>query len=253
MLRALQILTITALFAMLGTSVAAQTAEKFTYTVTWGYSDVATMKLQTGCPTKGYVPTALTAKSTGFAEQLHEFEVRLDSFANTDGETLEGRTFVNEEGVSRYFRTRFATDGPSKVVKKYKTKQSTLALTFRGSTHDLLSWSYALRNESLKTGASFSYYVWDGWKLATVRADVKKTERLWTPSGTYPAYRIELTRTRLHHAGDKAYQPKKAPNLLGTIWLAKKGHLPVGMDFDAPVGVAKIRLSQVHRSPCSPR
>ena len=252
MQRALIIFTTLALTALSVDASAQTKAEKFEYAVTWGYSDVARMTIKRGCPKGGYTPHMLSARSTGVAEQLHEFQVRLDSFADPDGRSLEGRTFVKEDGIPRFFRTRFAEDGSARVQKRFKKRENVLDLTFRGQTHDLLSWSFALRSRELKPGTTITYHIWDGWKLARLEARVKKTERLWTPSDTYQAYRIDLVRTRLHHRGEKAYEPKADTRKLGVLWLADDDlHTPVGMDFDAPVGVAKIRLQRMRRVDCS--
>jgi hypothetical protein len=241
------------LLTLVPTAVVAQErAEKFEYQVTWANSDVATLKMQRGCKRNGYVPASLTASALGVAEQIHSFQIRLDSFSNGSGYPLEGRTHVVEEGIERRFKTRFREDGLAKVTKKFRKKESVLKVRFRRPTHDLLSWAFALREEKLERGESFTYHVWDGWKLVRLQASVKKRERVWTPDGTHAALRIELTRTRLHHRGKKAYREKEEPEKIGTIWITPDAsRVPVAMDFDAPVGVAKIRLTRTKKARCS--
>lgn len=233
------------------TAVAQERAEKFEYQVTWANSEVATLKLQRGCQRKGYVPAAMTAGSLGVAEQIHSFQIRLDSFTNGSGHPLEGRTFIVEEGLKRQFKTRFEEDGSAKVTKKFRKKTSVRRVRFERPTHDLLSWAFELRDEKLQPGNTFNYYVWDGWKLVRLRATVKKAERIWTPEGTRDAWRVKLERTRLHHGGEKAYQPKADTERIGVIWYSRdEERIPVAMDFDAPVGVAKIRLRREKSSRC---
>jgi hypothetical protein len=244
-----------AVFIMLlfccSSATAEEHAERYDYEVSWGYSDVARVTLQRGCERDGYRPAKLSAKSLGVAEQLHSFTITLDSFLDPAGRTLEGRTYIREEGVARRYRTRFAEDGKAQTHKKFKKKQSVLKLSLRPGTFDLLSWAFSLREENLSFGSTYSYFVWDGWKLTRVRASVAKKERIWTPKGTYDAHRITLHRERLFHTGSNAYQVKKPGKKIGTMWLRDDtSRAPVAMDFSAPVGLAKLRLSREKTSAC---
>ena len=224
-------------------------AERFDYDVEWGYADVARVSIQRGCTKDGYRPSFLTAKSLGLAEQVHAFDIRLDSFATPDGRTLEGRTFIEEEGLSRRYRTRFASTGAAVTQKEVRDKTSQLKLKLRPGTYDLLSWFNSLRTLPISEGTAHRFYVWDGWKLSELTAAIGKLERVWTPAGTYDAYRIVVTRVRLHHAA-KQYQPKSEREDLGTLWLTAAA-MPVAMDFKAPVGLAKVRLSRSVQRPCA--
>lgn len=240
------------LVLLYGASASAQgAAERFDYEVHWGYSDVARVTLQRGCERDGYVPTSLSAKSLGVADQIHAMQIKLDSFVSPAGRSLEGRTFIEEEGVPRKYRTRFADGGGAFAQKTYRKKESTLRLSLRPGTHDLLSWFFALRSKSLTEGAAHAFYVWDGWKLTRVTARVGELERVWTPHGTYDARRVVLTRVRLHHATSQAYTPKSDVEDVGTVWLANDTqHTPVAMDFSARVGVAKLRLARTTSKSC---
>lgn len=230
---------------------AQERAEKFEYDVQWGYADVAQVDLQRGCPRDGYRPARLLARSLGVAEQIHSFEIRLDSFADLVGRTLEGRTFIEEQGVPRRYQTRFAADGSLRTQKHYKSKDSTVRLKLRPGTYDLLSWFFALRAAPLQEGAAYSYFVWDGWKLTRVVAVVGGTERMWTPAGTFDARRVALSRERLFHSGTKAYQTRSDVEPIGAIWFGPgPARTPVAMDFRAPVGMAKLRLARQKTTPC---
>ena len=238
------------IFLSAATAHAQDVGERYDYNVQWGYADVAKVTLKRGCPRDGYVPASLLAKSMGVAEQLHSFEIRLDSFTS-GGHPLEGRTFIEEEGVPRLYRTRFADSGAAFTQKTYKNKDSSLRLELRPPTHDLLSWFFALRQLELSKGAKHSFYVWDGWKLTRVTALVGKTERVWTPRGTYMARVVSVRRTRLHHKRDLAYQPKAAEERLATLWFSEdENRTPVAIDFRAPVGLAKLRLSRQSSTTC---
>lgn len=236
------LLTILLLFCSLPAS-AQVLGEQYEYEVQWGYADVARVKLQRGCPRKGYVPAKLSAKTLGVANQIHAFEIVLDSFMSANGQTFEGRTFIEEEGVPRRYKTRFNSKGTAFTQKQYKKQHSSQRLSLKPGTHDLLSWFFALRSLELKPKTTKAFYVWDGWKLTKLWGTVGKRERVWTPSGTFEAHPVELRRVRLHHATDKAFTPSADPEKIGTIWLlGDSRRTPVAMDFKAPVGLAKLRL-----------
>ena len=227
-------------------------AEMFDYQVTWGHASVGKLTVQRGCPRDGYVPAALRAHSLGTVEQLHAFELRLDSFLGADGRPLEGWTRIEEKRKPRSFKTRFSQDsGAARVTKEFEKRETRLELAFRGTTHDLLSWWYTLRNEKLKENRVFEYHVWDGWKLVRMTASVGPLERVWTPVGTWDAHRVKLVRTRLHHAGSDAYTAKRTVETIGVLWLASgDGNIPVALDLEAPVGVAKVRLTRKGSRDC---
>ncbi len=222
---------------------AQQTGERFEYEVSWGYADVGHVTLQRGCPRDGYRPAKLSAKSQGVIEQLHSFVIKLDSFTALTGRSLEGRTFIEEEGVPRRYKTRFSATGSAVTQKTYRRKDSTLRLALRPGTHDLLSWFFALRATSMAAATSASFHVWDGWKLARVTAAIGKVERVWTSAGTFDAHKVSLSRQRLHHTSTKSYQPNGKPEEIGTVWFTDDdAHAPIAMDFRVPLGVAKLRL-----------
>ncbi len=234
--------------------VAQDRAEKLNYEITWGLNDVATMTIDNACPRARYTASALTARSQGAAEQIHSFRIRFDSFAPRLGEfPFEGRTTITEEGKPRSFKTRFdQKKGKFEVTKEIENRTSGLKVKLGKPTHDMLSWLAELRSRKLEAGQRHDFWVWDGWKLSRVSATVGKIERIWTPLGTYRAHRLDITRTRLHHSGPTTYQKKRETREIGQMWLAvDPGHLPVAMDFDAPVGTAKIRLTRAVYGACS--
>lgn len=239
-----------ALTLLVSSSAAAQTsAQRFDYEVSWGYSDVARVTIQYGCERDGYRPASLTAKSLGVIDQVHAFDVRLDSFTNAH-RTLEGRTRITENGVARRYTTRFAADGRLAVQKVIKNGTSAQSLSLRPNTFDLLSWFTALREQSLTSSSVHRFHVWDGWKLTEIRAVAGKMERIWTPSGTYSARRVTVSRIRLSH-GDRKFQPRGKRDDVGVLWLTPSGNIPVAFDFKAPVGTAKVRLTRSTTQPCS--
>ena len=249
-----QIIALTVLLGLLWAGdLAAQShfKERFDYDVEWGYTDVATVSVRRGCPRNGYVPSRLRATSRGVISQIHAFEVVLDSFSNLSGRTLEGRTFVKEEGVPRKYRTRFSDDGRAVAHKVLSAGESTTMLRLRPPTYDLLSWFFALREADLDGGRVHELDIWDGWKLTRLRGVVGAVERVWTPTGTFEAHKVVLSRVRLRHGGPKAYEAVAAREKIGAVWFsADAARTPVALELKAPVGMTKLRLKSTLRRPC---
>lgn len=229
----------------------AEKRERFRYQVSWGSSDVASMRLDVGCKRGEHIPAALVATSTGVANQIHSFDIRLDSFFVPGGRSLEGRTHITEEGEPRKFRSRFKTEKAVRVTKDFRGEQSKKIFRLPGPSQDLLSWMLHLRHRELQSGKRYSYWVWDGWKLSKIEARVGKPEAISTGLGTRKAHSIALHRTVLHHGGPKLFKPRGDREELGTLWVGTDSQrTPWAMTFDAPIGTAKITLKSVTRRKC---
>lgn len=235
----------------------ATTSEKLHYEVRFRGARVATILLQTGCPTSSYRPAALVAKSLGFVDELHSFHIRFDSFLATQNILpRQGRTRITEEGrTRRYISTFAAEDGDHRAdvrAKIFDRKERAQQVALPGPTHDMLSWLLHLRRHNdWEPKASTSYFVWDGWKLSTLRTQTRVAQPLTTPYGTYRTHPIDLKRTVHHHSGDEKFQPKEEVDDLGTLWFTTGGdHVLVGMDFHSRLGTATIRLTHASRSTC---
>ena len=231
-------------------------AERFYYQVTFGKAHVANVNLFTGCPQKTSTPWALVAVSQGMAQQLHAFSVRFDSFLDLKApKPLLGLTQITEEGETRSYRTSFA-DAPTLQVTATLGAQapSQRQVTLPGGhvSHDMISWIAHLRQEPvLARDASYEYWVWDGWKLFTLQARVEGQTTLSTPAGDQRVWSIRLDRTRRHHQGAKLHQPSRAAQRLGRLYLTIDAlRRPVGMDFEARVGAAYVRLQRQRHERC---
>ncbi|MFU8802859.1 MAG: DUF3108 domain-containing protein [Bradymonadaceae bacterium] len=241
------------LFIALPTT-AAERSERLQYSVHYGPATLASLNVQVGCTARSYRPAMLTAQSQGFADQVRSFTVRLDSFIEArSGYSLEGRTFIEEKGLPRRYRSRFSANPSVRVEREFrgKTRHEDIKLPQRG--HDLLSWLLDLRNEpTLATNTRHSYFVWDGWKLVQLDAIIGKPEKIQSPQGTYTAYPITLERTRLpHDAGEVARGVRHKKERVGTLWLTTDARrLPIAMTFRAPIGEVRITLTGAHSSPC---
>jgi hypothetical protein len=229
----------------------AQSKERFRYEVTWGDAQVASMRLDVGCPRGSHVPAALIAKSTGVANQIHSFDIRLDSFFVPGGRSLEGRTFITEEGEPRRFKSRFKTAKSVRVEKTFRGETSKKAFELPGAAQDLLSWMLNLRSAELTPASAHRYWVWDGWKLSRIDAVVGESEAVATGQGARRAFAVELFRTVFHHGGPEKFKPRGDREKLGKLWLGTDAErTPLAMTFDAPVGVARVSLQSATRRAC---
>ncbi len=226
-------------------------SSKSLYKVSWHDASVARVSLNVGCPTDKYTPAALIASSTGLADDLHSFSIRLDSFLSLANTLLplQGRTRITEEERTRSYISSF-DDASVEVKSNIFGKKKTHTHTLPEPSHDLLSWMFAVSAELADTSfTSATYTVWDGWKLVKIKATRQtKTSSITTPLATYKgAHVISLERTRIDSSG----KPTGDASSLGTLWFsdAPSPQL-VAMDFESRVGLANIRLVKHSSSTC---
>lgn len=225
------------------------------YAVSWNGATVAGVKLQQGCPnTKAITSHALIASSTGLADDLHSFAIRLDTFllASASSYPLLARTKITEEGRTRSFRSKFSSKEVTVDATIFGTKKASQTHTLPRKSHDLLSWILDLRGD-LEQDASLSsrtYLVWDGWKLVEISARKRKhRQTISTPHASYEdAHVFSLTRTRIDL--DDGSRKGDAEDL-GTLWFSDSASPRlVAMDFESRVGTASVRLLDHKSSAC---
>lgn len=228
------------------------------FAVSWNGATVAGVKLHQGCPNhKQITPHALIASSTGLADDLHSFSIRLDTFLllDTSSYPLLGLTKITEEGRTRAFRSKFSTRAVTVEATVFGTKKPQTTHDLPRRSHDLLSWLLDLRLDLAEDASltSRAYLVWDGWKLVEITARKRKRrETISTPHASYEdAHVFSLTRTRI----DLADGSKKGDaEDLGTIWFSSDPSPDlIAMDFESKVGTASIRLLERKSSTCASR
>jgi hypothetical protein len=225
-------------------------AETLVYEVRWGLAKVAALRLKSGCSNPRYRPVQLRAKSLGLAEQIHAFDIQLDSFIDLNTQSLQGRTSIEEEGHRRAFRTTFR--GPkSTVTKDLGGDALTRTVDLPRSAHDLLSWIFQLRARELSAQSTHSFKVWDGWKLVEITAQIGRPEKKWIQEKSVTTIPAHLTRTRMSLSKPTSKQEQAKAEDLGTIWFADdRGHRPVAMSFLAPLRNAEIKLQRTLINAC---
>ncbi len=236
---------------LMTTSVAtAQEQKSSSYAVSWHGATVAGIKLKHGCPnTKKIIPHALVASSTGLADDLHSFSIRLDSFLSSSSSfPLQGRTKITEEERTRHYISNFSKTLIKVSSNIFGNKKSS-SVSPPKQAHDLLSWIMDLQSElHTATFSSKTYVVWDGWKLVNIKATKSHTEDISTPYKNYKnAHVLTITRTRIREDGTSI----SAPSSLGTLWLSNTNTPQlIAMDFESKVGLASIRLVNTRTQKC---
>jgi len=235
-----------------------KTSESSAFAVTWGEARLARIDLKLGCPKRGIRAAALIASSEGFAEQIHPFHVRFDSFLDdASRRSPQGRTSITEDGRTRAYKTSFNARGAAIVrANVFGAERDPKTLFFASRPDDMISWMLRARQDvAFAEGTTAHFLVWDGWKSFWLSMTVERLERIATPAGSYKAWRVKLERAAVSADARATTTPKRrgmAYEDVATAWFAQaKGHPLIGMDYDAPIGTARIRLSGYSRRACS--
>jgi hypothetical protein len=141
----------------------------------------------------------------------------------------------SEEGRQHRFRiTQFDRVGNRARFESQIDTTSAVELPIAPLTQDILSAIYALRARSLKIGDRFSMPVVDSGMNYAVQIDVEAAERVRTPIGEMPAWRLSPT------VLDANQQP------IGrrmTIWLSDdRRRLPLQLRAELPIGTFGLLL-----------
>ncbi|MEM1347997.1 MAG: DUF3108 domain-containing protein [Myxococcota bacterium] len=235
------------------------TSESSVFAVTWGRARLARIDLKLGCPSRGIRPAALLATSEGFTEQIRPFRVRFDTFLDSSSRrSRQGRTSITEKGRTRAYRTSFRERDSSAIVHAtiFGQTREPKTIAFASSPDDMLSWMLRARQElAFARDTTAHFLVWDGWKSFWLRMTVERIERIATPSGSYKAWRVRLERA-IVRASERATTTPTSRDFpferIAIAWFARaEGHPLLGMNYDAPIGTTRIRLSSYTRRACS--
>ena len=235
-----------------GSGSVTEVSQKAIYEVSWHDATVAYVKLHQGCAERAYTPYALTASSTGLADELHSFSVRLDSFLpHASSLPKQARTAITEGGRTRRYISTFSSSEVRVKAEVFgEEKRSTRALP--RPSHDLLSWMLDLGQLAADASlSSTTYTVWDGWKLVELKVARQNQETLSTPHARYEkAHTFTVTRTRL----DADNAPDEESSKLATLWFSDAASPQlIALDFESPVGLATVRLAQITEATCPAR
>ena len=159
---------------------------------------------------KKVIPLIGGGKTTGFWRNLYRVDNQILSLVDPESglpQFTEIRVDTEDKFEEYTFRVR--RQGKSKRAKlsgKRNTKgQSTKSLSRKvhSTTHDLISWIFALRLQELSPGESSVVYTFSGNYPYRVTMNAKANENVWTPSGTLLATHVQGTVQRLGNSDFK--------------------------------------------------
>lgn len=109
---------------------------------------------------------------------------------------------LDERGQYRRYDVEFSLDLFSANVTRLRHGITEFySRVLPSTTHDALSWVYAVRQQDLTPGTASVYYIYDGWKLSRATATVlDETESILVGDEFIECARLRLTREVLDSA-----------------------------------------------------
>jgi len=190
------------------------------------------VKYRRGTP---YVPVSGTAQSTGFFHSIYPVYDRAHTYLSpTTLRPIRSEKYFKENGETREYKVDFThSTYHARVEKRKEDRTNKFSLAIPGTTHDMITWFYALRSrDDLEIGESITYFVYDGWKLSRITGRVVKREDVHTPMGWFKAWRIDFVRDVMN----SRRQRNKAPILRvrtddaaqASLWVSRdENRLPI--------------------------
>lgn len=195
-----------------------------------------------------YIPISGTAQSTGFFHSVYPVNDRANSFVDPFSyRPLRSEKYFEEAGKVRSYKVDFVHSlYRAKVVKEKPEYSRRFVKAIPGTTHDMFTWFYDLRdNYPFQLGQELTYYIYDGWKLSKLSGVVKAKEDLYTPMGWFKTYRIEFEREVLRSRHQKDRPPllkvRDLDEQRATIWVSRDANmLPVKIALKTQWGVGEV-------------
>jgi hypothetical protein len=198
--------------------------EELYYSVEISGSDAARASIRVGKRQKSkgvtYVPVAAKAITHGFFAKSYPVNNKADTFINVNTlQPIKSEKVIREKGESRVYSVRYDPASYSARVDKEmskdkKTRKRTYERPVPAAIHDGLSWVYELRMERLEKGDSYTYYIYDGWKLSQLKVTVVgKKKNVWTPLREFDTIKVDVERTILSSSWPKGSKSKSNPRL----------------------------------------
>lgn len=198
-----------------------------------------------------YVAVSGTAQSTGIFHTIYPVNDRAHTFVNPETlRPLRSEKFFDENGKVRSYHVDFVHSTYSARVEKKRPDQRDRKFhkAIPGTTNDMVTWFYELRNKKdLTVGDRMTYYIYDGWKLYRLTAVVTKKEDVYTPLGWFKTYKVDFDRETLRTRKNKGQSPiitvSKPPQKSGSLWVSRDENLiPVKVAVSSEYGVGEAIL-----------
>lgn len=232
--------------------------EELYYSVEVNGAEAARASLRAGKTKKvkgiSYVPLSAKAISHGFFAKSYPVDDNADTFVNAETlRPIKADKVIREDGKHRVYKVRYDpasfTASVTRVMDKKKTRNFQKPVP--SGIHDGLSWLYELRTKPLKNGDTYTFYVFDGWKLSRLHATVVGRDKAWTQLKTYDAVKIDIEREILtakwNGTSKKRLEPrletKKSKYYFATLHISDDAaRVPVRVFVTSKLGDSDFKL-----------
>lgn len=203
-----------------------------------------------------YVAISGMAQSRGFFNAIYPLDDRANTYLNPiNFFPLRSEKVFDEAGKRRtYFVDYRQQRFEARVERERDDRLTRFTTPIPGSTHDMLTWIYALRGErNLAVGDQFSFYIYDGWLVSRLDLEVVGAEDLLTPMGWFKTWRVSFSREIMNVSGggEDSNGQRRPPNVslresgrhTGNLWFSRDENLlPVRATISTMLGSGEAVL-----------
>lgn len=231
--------------------------EELYYSIEIGGAEAARASLRAGALKKAkgasYIPLSAKAITHGFFAKSYPVDDNADTFI--DPKTLlpmKADKIIREDGLQRTYKVRYERGSFTGHIERLGGKKAAAyKRSIPADTHDAISWLYDLRTRPLKNGDTYTYTIFDGWKLSRLHVKVVGRDKAWTALQTWDAVKIDVDReiltSRWNGTPAKRLPPtlvtQKARYYFGTLHLSDDAQrIPVRIFLSSSKGDSDIKL-----------
>lgn len=166
-----------------------------------------------------YVPIQAKAISHGFFAKSYPVDNSGDTFIDFNTlQPIKSDKVIKEKDETRIYKVRFEPKAFSAKVQRElkkggKSSKRSYDRAVPSTIHDLFSWMYELRMEKLDKGDTYTYFIYDGWKLSRLGVKVIGREKAWTPLKEYSTIKVDITREVLRSRWPNGAKNRTNPDL----------------------------------------
>lgn len=205
---------------------------------------------------RSYIPLNALAQSRGFFNAVYPLNDRANTFLEPESFfPLRTEKVFDEAGKRRsYFVDYRLNSFEARVEREREDRRTTFTAPVPGSTHDMLTWMYALRGRhGLAIGEAFSFYIYDGWLVSRLDLEVVGAEDVLTPMGWFKTWKVSFARSivTVRSGGEDEAGRSQAPSVsmreearhAGHLWFSRDENLlPVRATISTMLGSGEAVL-----------
>jgi len=205
-----------------------------------------------------YVPVGLSVHSFGFFDDIYPVDDGGDTYLDpVSMHPYRSEKRFRESGNVRSYVVEYDRDQfTARVEKSRPDRERTFENAIPRTTHDMITWIYHLRRRPIERGATYQYFIYDGWKLSDVRLEVVGKKEILTPAGWFKAWKLRFVRKIVKSKRHEQAGRRTAPVLHlvdpsdheGFLWLSRdENHLPIRITIPTKFGSGEAVLMEYDR------